>query len=637
MTNTLIQDAGIAPLQAPSLDERLQLLSNYDRLSSQYIFTDIQKAQKYLAEQKKLLDEFEQPDFALKYNWNTALVENQLYNYTLSEQHFKSAIELLEERGDLTQLVEAYIDFAGTLHNLDKGDLVKLHLDGAAKYLRNYPDTRLMARLICREGYMHLKNSNLTKAIQSFLEAEIRMASLGKMMEIKDYYFLTLIKTGLAGIYVQMQEPEKSIEAYRQVLDLCESKNMRYRLSWNHLYVGNGYMAVGDNEKAIRYFSTAIRVIDDVNQQARAMAYAHMGYCSYRLGQYEKALDYLTKAQPLFKDKKEKNLSNVEWWRAKVFIALERQKKSIKHLYKALDYARQAADYKQISGIVKDITNWHEDKGMYKDAFEYQKYYEQAIERYLQEVKETEIKELEIKYEAERREKEAEMFKLQATGLQLRALQAQMNPHFMHNALNSVQSFINTGDSEKAANYLAQFAHLMRQCLYNSDMEIISLEQEVDFLRQYLEINEKLRFEDKLRYSIEVDEDIEDDICGVPTMIVQPYVENALEHGIRSKKNGLGIVKVSYTLYDDDNILCIIQDNGIGRERARLNQESDPARKGHKSLGTKITKERLEILQKSKDKKKKVVKIIDLKDEQTGAPLGTRVEILIPIFDIQMK
>jgi len=172
----------------------------------------------------------------------------------------------------------------------------------------------------------------------------------------------------------------------------------------------------------------------------------------------------------------------------------------------------------------------------------------------------------------------------------------------------------------------------MRQSLEYSDLETISLEKEIDFLQDYLVLNQKLRFESNLNFDIKVSEDIEEDIMGVPTMIIQPYVENAIEHGLRTVENGL--VKVQFSLADEETILCIIEDNGIGRDIAKERQRKDGYHLTHKSRGTSITEQRLRILNRSK--KSGFVKTVDLKDEQNN-PRGTRVEVKIPIIDLQIK
>lgn len=616
-------------------DEHFKALSATAELVSQFVFTDIRKAQGYLAELDVLLQKLSYPDFELTYNLNTAIVENQLYNYKLSEIHFQKAIEILNERGDASQLAEAYIDYAGTLLNLEQADKARQLLETALKFLKVFPDKKLEARLICRQGYFYLKHSNRAKALRAFLEAEKRLMSNEKVLNLKDYYFLSLVLSGLGTIYAQNKDLRRSVSAYKSALDICEDKGMRSRLSWHYMNVGNGYMGIHEYDNAISYFRSAIKAIDDVNQQARAIALANLGYCYLRRGMYNKALELMGKAYPLFKEKRNKNLANIEWWRAKIFEGQDRRRKALRHYFLALEYAKKGENYTQITGVLRDIASWYAAEDDFQNAYDYQRYYEQALEKYLLEIKALEIRELEIKYEAERKEKEAEMFKLQATGLQLKALRAQMNPHFVFNALNSVQNFITSDDNTLAAKYLARFAHLMRQSLEYSELEFISLEKEVEFLRNYLEINKNLRFENKLNYKIIVDEEIEEDILGVPTMIIQPYVENSIEHGIRSKEKGM--ISVHFSLKDENTVLCTVQDNGVGREKARELQAQNPNLKNHRSLGTKITSERLEILNKKHgNDPNKAVRIMDLQDD-SGRATGTKVEVQIPIVEIQMK
>lgn len=616
------------------LDERLQRLATLDKAAAELVYTDISKAQKYLAEILQILKDYDQPDFKLNFNLNMALVENQLYNYNLSEIHFRLALEILGERGDVNQLAETYIDYAGTLLNLDQPDRARFYLNQATKYLEAFPDNRLKIRLICREGFYHLKFSNYPKALKAFLDCELEIQNMMEVPDLKDYHFFTLVQSGLGTIYGLLNEPERSVQSYLNVVELCEKMGMRSRLSWHYLNVGNGYMAMQDFENASLYFKKAIKVVDDLNQQTRALAYANLGYCYLNKGQYNEALELFTMAYPLFKDRREKNLANIEWWRGKIYEE-QKAKKALKHYFKALDFAKKGHEYRQATGILKDIAELYAKELDFKNAYDYQVLYNQAVERFMFDERDNQIREMEIRYSAERKEKEAEMFKLQAAGLQLKALRAQMNPHFVFNALNSVQNYITSNDNTQAAKYLAQFAHLMRQSLEYSELEVISLEKEVEFLRNYLDINMNLRFEDQLKYEISIDEEIEEDIYGVPTMIIQPYVENAIEHGIRSKR--MGTIKIDFRLHDENTILCVVEDDGIGRNKARELQMKNPSFKDHKSMGTRITQDRLQILLQSRNLEQQAVEIHDLEDEKSGKALGTRVEILIPIMEIQIK
>ncbi len=611
--------------------QRLILL---DQLTSHYAFTNYRKAQKNLGEQNAILDKFENRDFRLSYHLNTAIIENQLYNYLLAEIHFKQAFEILDERGDVKQQAEAYIDYAGTCINLNKMDQATNYLDKAAKLLEVFPDTQLEARIVCREGYLNLHYSNYAKAIELLLEADKRINALPDLT-LKDYYFRTLIYSGLGRVYERNDEVHKSIKAYENVVKWCETMGMRTRLSWHYLNVGNGYMAIQNNEKAAEFFRKAIKIKDDVSQNARAGAYANLGYCYFRTHKYDAALQLYNRAKRLYMEKSSHDYTNfsiIESMKARLFAVRNKKKRAEKHFVKSLEYANKENDYKQLSKICKDIAAFYAEQPDFEAAYKYLLIHDQMRELHVEEVNHRRVTELEIKYEAEKKKQEAELLRHQSTGLQLKALRSQMNPHFMYNALNAIQNFITSNEVTDAAKYLAKFAKLMRQSLDYSDMEIISLEKEVEFLENYLLINQKLRYEDNIRYKIKMDDEIEEDIMGIPTMIIQPFIENAIEHGLRTKKNGF--VKVEFKLFDENTILVIIEDNGIGRDKVRELQELDQYNLVHESKGTRITMERLEILNKSRNKGV-FIKTIDLKEKKTNQAAGTRVEIQVPIEIIQ--
>lgn len=213
-------------------------------------------------------------------------------------------------------------------------------------------------------------------------------------------------------------------------------------------------------------------------------------------------------------------------------------------------------------------------------------------------------------------------FEKQLFELEQKALQLQMNPHFLFNSLNSIQAFVLSNDIDNAIRYLSKFSQLMRRTLGNSRESMIPLRDEIQALTLYLEI-EKLRFDDKFEFMIHLDPDIDDSYIEIPPMILQPYVENAIIHGLMHTTEK-GLLRINISI-EDENITCIIEDNGIGREKAaEIKKQSGIERK---SRGMLITKERLEILNLySKDQY--TVKIVDLKDEN-GRAAGTRVEVRI--------
>ncbi|NTV83389.1 MAG: histidine kinase [Bacteroidales bacterium] len=212
--------------------------------------------------------------------------------------------------------------------------------------------------------------------------------------------------------------------------------------------------------------------------------------------------------------------------------------------------------------------------------------------------------------------------------LEQKALRLQMNPHFMFNSLNAIQNFVLANDTDKAVNYLAKFSHLMRMILANSTASLITLKDELKALTYYIDL-EKLRFDDKFEYVIVRDPSIDEEFVEIPPMLFQPYVENAIIHGlVNSSKPGL--LEIVIRQINRGTLLCTIKDNGIGREKAIEIKNASGIKRQPK--GMMITQERIEIFNKQ-NKKNFSVKITDLKDEQ-GKPTGTMVEFTIQFKEI---
>ena len=210
------------------------------------------------------------------------------------------------------------------------------------------------------------------------------------------------------------------------------------------------------------------------------------------------------------------------------------------------------------------------------------------------------------------------------------SLRQQMNPHFIFNTLNSIQLYILEKDSISSHKYLTKFARLMRMTLDNSLFSTIPLKDELESLKLYLDL-EKLRLEDKFDYTIEYGSD--DSILNVeiPTLLIQPFVENAIWHGISLKKEQQGWLKIS--IIDNVNsLICIVEDNGVGRAMAE--QIKNKQNKNHKSRGSQITQQRIDLLGQMYKEKFSVV-YNDLFDN-TGDSIGTRVTVTIP-KDVKVK
>ncbi|HNB80538.1 MAG TPA: histidine kinase, partial [Chitinophagaceae bacterium] len=213
-------------------------------------------------------------------------------------------------------------------------------------------------------------------------------------------------------------------------------------------------------------------------------------------------------------------------------------------------------------------------------------------------------------------------FNRQLAESRMAALRAQMNPHFIFNCLNSINRYVIKSEIKTASLYLTRFARLIRLILDNSENKFVVLSNELEALRLYIEM-ESLRFDQRFTFDIHVEENIETDQIEIPPLLIQPFVENAIWHGLLHRESE-GHLQINLRL-DDPFLVCEIIDNGIGREKAKeYKSKTAPTRK---SLGMKLTEERLKM---NSGPDSGSQKIVDLKDEH-GLATGTMVILHIPI------
>lgn len=208
--------------------------------------------------------------------------------------------------------------------------------------------------------------------------------------------------------------------------------------------------------------------------------------------------------------------------------------------------------------------------------------------------------------------------------LEMMAFRAQMNPHFLFNCLNSIKYFIIRKQTDQASDYLTKFGRLIRLILQNSALEVIPLSSEIEALKLYVEL-EMVRLDDRFHFEIEVDDALETDFIEIPPLVIQPFVENAIWHGLLNREEPGGQLKVSISR-NEEKLHCLIEDNGIGRKKAA--EIGTTSARSKRSMGLEITRKRLERMQNISASN--VIHITDLTDEHGNAK-GTRVELEIPI------
>ena len=217
-----------------------------------------------------------------------------------------------------------------------------------------------------------------------------------------------------------------------------------------------------------------------------------------------------------------------------------------------------------------------------------------------------------------------EKFERQIAEIEMTALRAQMNPHFIFNALNSIKLYVVSNEPKTAAKYLTKFSKLIRSILNNSQSKLVSIEAELTALELYIQM-EQFRFNFKFDYEINIDEDVDKEFTEIPPMLLQPYVENAIWHGLMHKHEGKGELCINIKV-KEGNLEFIIEDNGIGREKS-LTLKSKTKTK-HESVGMQITADRLSVANRLYGTAGKV-NVIDKEDED-GKSLGTKVIFFLP-------
>jgi len=370
-------------------------------------------------------------------------------------------------------------------------------------------------------------------------------------------------------------------------------------------YLGYAYLRSGEYKKsvensleALRIVNTAanLKLLDEKGDLNRNIAEAYYG-----LGDFKKAYDH-------FKAFKEVNDSMNSEKAGKTIAELETkyetEKKDVRiNALTKEKKAQRTVIMLSVGAIgIALVMLW----GVYRSKMLQRKLYRQREELL---VKEKEI--------------ETEKLRTRMTELEQMALRAQMNPHFIFNSLNTVQHFVMNKDVEGVNKYLSIFAHLVRQTLNNSGREVIALDDEVKYLDTYLSL-EKMKNENRFSYAIEVGEAIDQTATFIPGMILQPFVENSIRHGVAYRQNNDGHIRI--LISKNGKLSCLIEDNGVGRKKAG---ELKTAAAGFESKGMDITMKRIETINKIYGADIKV-QVEDIAGP-AGIVKGTKVVVDFPV------
>lgn len=384
-----------------------------------------------------------------------------------------------------------------------------------------------------------------------------------------------------------------------EALKINHEMNDREQLGSNYGLIALLQFFNKDYKKSIFYYNKGLEYSKAIGDRDRAyIAYLGLSRVYDSLGMYKEAYEYELKENNLYKE-----LYGVQ----NITKVLELQQE-----------VAQASSQQQIDALVyeQSLSTLRENKIKNRYLIAFLSLLVVLISAFFifyRKRQRQELEELLLK----------QMLSDQIRDLEEKTLRSQMNPHFIFNSLNSIKSHIAKSEPRIATRYLTKFAHLMRLILQNSRAPQISLSEEIKSLRLYVEL-EQLRLNHEFEFDLLIDGGFDPNMIMIPPMILQPYVENAIWHGLVNKK---GSKKLMITMSEiSGKVEIVIHDNGVGRSASKFLNDKNVSE--HKSFGMQITKERIE---NNRTIQGMSIQIADLYNSSKTEPIGTEVKIVLPL------
>lgn len=550
-------------------------------------------------------------------------------NFKEAEQYYQLALDKALEIKDSTMLPNIYGNF-GNIH-MFRGN----YEEAISLFIKTYSlfekagNERGMLKVLGALGNLNMQLPDYEQAISYYEKAYDRF----RKIEDIEGAVTTLMNIGIC--YTNLDQYEKAEENYRLAYD--ESIKSGYRKLAAQCLANRAilFQYTERYTEALELSNEACRIFDDLGDEIeKASCMKDIGVTLFKQGHYTQALEKYLQSYDLIKESGK--IGSIEALFEKIVVA-----------YDSLRNYKEAFSYSILLHEIKDSlynSETHEQVLELRSKFELE-----------QKEKEIEIQNLLIEKqnsEMDRYERERWLFIILIVLLALSAwlffnrfklkqknkeenlmrknieteqhlLRSQMNPHFIFNSLNSIQGLISSNDSYLAEMYLSKFAQLVRSILENSKKTSLSLSEDINNLKLYLDL-ESMRFGDSFKYKLIIDPVIDTDNVFIPPLLVQPFVENSIKHGLIKMTGRKGVIKIDY-FRQGEYLMVVVEDNGIGRDTSSKLKERGS---NHKSLGMKVTQERLDSLNKQL-KTQASAEIIDLFDDSGGAA-GTKVVIKIP-------
>ncbi|MBN1183477.1 MAG: histidine kinase [Bacteroidales bacterium] len=491
--------------------------------------------------------------------------------------------------------------------------------------------------------------------------------------EYKDTVMMIKFLQALGNNYSFINSWDLSIFYSKKALDYSLVLNDYLLASELANTIALAYGNNGNKTEGVKYLHLSYDYAHEINYSAmEAMSLVNLASFLVSDNQYDSALYYNAKSDSIARSINYiSGITATDIIYGQIYLETKKYDLALKYLLHAAN-SKEHGEISLINRAYYYLSTLYEDKNDFKNAYKYYKIYSQNNDSLINEQKAEEIANLKMQYELNKKQelmdaitsqKEAEMqaekmrykfiknitiigavafaiitillvisyrgmqkqkitnLKNEINSYRQRLMAQQMNPHFIFNMLNSIQFFIYENKKEESMNFVSQFAQLMRLNLYNSQNDIITIKDEIDALKIYLEL-EKIRLVNKFDYSIEIDPMIDIEKQLVPSFLIQPLVENSIKHGISSIEHK-GFIQTKIAL-NDSSLVYYIMDNGIGFKRSKAKKNDNK----HNSYGLELTKKRIFLIGILNNKQTGFT-FTDIYDENEEC-IGSKVELIIP-------
>lgn len=514
------------------------------------------------------------------------------------------------------------------------------------------------------------QNKNYQESIQTYNRINKKELSNWQLIQLYE---------GLGDVYLLTASYQTAISSYNDALKVAKTNAVKPKITDLNSKIAQVYNAKGDIQKAEGFFNQSLKLANNQNKKRAVEEKIKVADFQNNLNNYSSEIELRKEAlkdikaiqrDSVFSNSSDLTLQKQNYKIGNAFALKKDYVNAIPYLKKSIEEADDKQDIIVQKDATRKLSEVYREAGEFDKALiAYQSYVDLVDKLYA--IKEQEISQAarfsrdivakqnrilslesdralsESKYElnleqAKRQKliiysligglflllvaaflmyKYIKQQRLANHLLALKSLRSQMNPHFIFNALNSVNSFIASNDERTANKYLTDFSLLMRAVLENSDQDFIPLEKEIELLKLYTKL-EHFRFQDKFDYQITIDDAIDVSQFVIPPMLLQPYIENAVWHGLRYKQTK-GFLEISITQLNPDTIKITITDDGIGREKSKALKTEHQKKQNSKGMGN--IKKRVSILN-AMYKDKVDVHIEDFKDEEDT---GTKVVVTL--------